>query len=93
VDGSTIRLNIPQLNEERRKDLVKIIKKKGEDAKVAIRNVRQKGVEEIRTLQKGGKITEDDNKRGAEKVQKLTDRYAKEVDVLLEHKEREIMEV
>lgn len=93
IDGSTIRLSIPPLNEERRRDLVKILKKKGEEAKVALRNVRHKGVEEIRALQKRGSITEDDNKRAADRVQKLTDRFSKEVDQLLEHKEREIMEV
>jgi len=93
IDGQTIRLVIPPLNEERRKDLVKIVRKKAEEGKVAIRNVRHKTVDEIKALQKEHKITEDDNKRATEHVQKLTDRYIKDVDALLASKEKEIMEV
>ena len=93
IDGTTIRLQIPQLNEERRKDLVKIVRKKAEEAKVAVRNVRHKGVDELKVLQKANTITEDENKRASERVQKLTDRYTKEIDTLVENKEREIMEV
>jgi len=93
VDGSNIRLNIPPLTEDRRKDLVKVIRKKAEDGKVAIRNVRHKGVDEIKALLKDGKITEDENKRAAERVQKATDKYIKDVDALVGTKEKEIMEV
>jgi len=93
IDGQTIRLSIPPLNEERRKDLVKIVHRKAEDGKVAIRNVRHKSVDEIKTLHKDHKITDDENKRAGEHVQKLTDRYIKDVDNLLASKEKEIMEV
>lgn len=93
VDGQNIRLSIPALTEERRKDLVKLIKKKGEEGKVAVRNVRHKVVDEIKHLLKDHKITEDENKRANEHVQKLTDKFIHEVDQLLAHKEKEIMEV
>ncbi len=88
-----MRLSIPPLNEERRKDLVKVIRKKAEDGKVAIRNIRHKSVDELKTLHKDVKITEDENKRAVERVQKLTDKYTKDVDALVVHKEKEIMEV
>lgn len=93
VDGAAIRLVIPPLNEERRKDLAKVVKKKAEDGKVAVRNVRHKAHDELRAQLKGGDITEDDNKRMQESLQKLTDRYVKEIDVLVAAKEKEIMEV
>lgn len=93
VDGQTIRLSIPPLTEERRKDLVKVVRKKAEDGKVAIRNIRHKATDEIKTLLKDHTITEDDNKRAGEHVQKLTDRYIKHIDDLVTHKEKEIMEV
>ena len=93
VDGQIVRLSIPPLNEERRKDLVKLIHKKAEDGKVAIRNVRHKSIDEIKGLHKDHKITEDEHKRGGEHVQKITDKYIKEVDALTQHKEKEIMEV
>jgi ribosome recycling factor len=93
VDGSQIRLNIPPLNEERRKDLAKIVRKKGEDGKVAIRNIRQKGNDEIKGLVKAGTATDDAAKRGNEHIQKMTDRYIKEVDTIVAAKEKEIMEV
>jgi len=93
IDGSNIRLLIPPLNEERRRDLVKVVHKKAEDGKVAIRNVRHKTVDEIKSLFKDHKITEDENKRGADRVQKMTDKYVKDVDALLHAKEKEIMEV
>jgi ribosome recycling factor len=72
---------------------VKVIRKKAEDGKVAIRNVRHKGVDEIKALLKDGKITEDENKRAGERVQKATDKYIKDVDTLVVAKEKEIMEV
>jgi ribosome recycling factor len=93
IDGSNIRLSIPPLTEDRRKDLVKVIRKKAEDGKVAVRNVRHKGVDEVKALLKDGKITEDDVKRAGERVQKLTDKYIKDVDGLVASKEKEIMEV
>ncbi len=93
VDGSNIRLQIPQPTEERRKDLVKVVKKKAEDGKVAVRNVRHKCVDEIKALLKDGKITEDDNKRAGERVQKITDKHVKDVDALVAVKEKEILEV
>jgi len=93
VDGSAIRLVIPPLSEERRKDLVKLIKKKAEDGRVAVRNVRHKSHDELRTQLKSHDITEDDSKRMQESLQRLTDRYVKEIDGLVAAKEKEIMEV
>jgi ribosome recycling factor len=93
IDGTAIRLIIPPLNEERRKDLAKVVKKKAEDGKVAVRNVRHKAHDEIKAQLKSSDITEDDNKRMQETLQKLTDRYVKEIDSLVVAKEKEIMEV
>lgn len=93
VDGSAIRLTIPPLTEERRRDLAKVVKKKGEDGKIAVRNVRHKAHDEIKGQLKSGDITEDDNKRMQDTLQKLTDRYVKEIDALIVAKEHEIMEV
>ncbi len=93
VDGQSIRLSIPPLNEERRKDLVKVIKKKAEDGKIAVRNVRHKAHDDLKTQQKNGEITEDDNKRSQDALQKLTDRFTKEIDTLVASKEKEVMEV
>ncbi len=93
IDGSNIRLSIPPLTEDRRKDLVKIIRKKAEDGKVAVRTIRHKSVDEVKALLKDGSITEDENKRAGERVQKLTDKYIKDVDGLVAAKEKEIMEV
>jgi ribosome recycling factor len=93
IDGSTIRLIIPPLNEERRKDLVKVIKKKAEDGKVAVRNVRHKQHDDLKTQLKEHKITEDDNKRLQDQLQKMTDKYVKEIDSLVAAKEKEILEV
>jgi ribosome recycling factor len=93
IDGTSIRLTIPPLNEERRKDLAKVVKKKAEDGKIAVRNVRHKAHDEIKNQLKGGEITEDDNKRMQENLQKLTDRYVKDIDALVASKEKEIMEV
>jgi ribosome recycling factor len=93
VDGNQVRLVIPPLNEERRKDLVKVVKKKGEDGKVAVRNVRHKAHDDLKTQLKDHSITEDDSKRLQDQLQKLTDRYVKEIDQLIAAKEKEIMEV
>jgi len=93
VDGQSIRLSVPPLNEERRKDLVKIIKKKAEDGKIAVRNVRHKAHDDLKTQLKNGEITEDANKRSQDTLQKLTDRFTKEIDALVASKEKEVMEV
>ena len=93
IDGSNIRLMIPPLTEDRRKDLVKVVRKKAEDGKVAIRNVRHKSVDDVKALLKDGKITEDENKRTAERIQKSTDKHIKDVEGLVAAKEKEIMEV
>jgi ribosome recycling factor len=93
VDGSAIRLSIPPLNEERRKELAKLVKKKAEDGRVAVRNVRHKAHDELKSQLKSHDITEDDNKRMQETLQRLTDKYVKEIDGLVGAKEKEIMEV
>jgi ribosome recycling factor len=91
-DGSIIRINIPPLTEERRADLAKSTKKFGEDAKVAIRNIRRDANDDIKKKEKG-EISEDESRRHQEDVQKMTDRYVAEVDKILVVKEKEIMEV
>lgn len=93
IDGNQIRLVIPPLNEERRKDLFKVVKKKGEDGKVAVRNVRHRLHDDLKSQLKEHKITEDDSKRMQDQLQKLTDKYVKEIDQLVASKEKEIMEV
>lgn len=92
-DGTVIRINIPQLTQERRTELVKVVKKKAEDARVSIRNLRRDANDELKLFEKEGEISEDDNRRGQEEVQKLTDKYVKEVDQVLDNKEQEILEV
>jgi len=92
-DGKTIRLNIPVLTEERRKQLVKVVKKRAEDSKVAVRNIRRDANEELKKLEKEKHISEDDVKKSQEEIQKITDSFIRKVDELLEHKEKEIMEV
>ena len=92
-DGKVIRLNFPPLSEERRKDLVKVIKKKGEENKVSLRNLRRETLELLKNMKKDGQITEDDLKLFEEQVQKITDKYAVEIDKTIEAKEKEIMEV
>lgn len=92
-DGSVIRLIFPELTEERRKDLVKDIKKKGEEAKVAIRNVRRDGNDAFKKLAKSADVSEDEIKDLEDKLQKLTDKYIKDVDKLMEDKSKEIMTV
>lgn len=92
-DGTAIRLAIPALTQERRQELVKTVNKKAEDAKVAIRNVRRDGNDEIKKLEKSKEVTEDESKRGQESIQKLVDKYIKLVDATKESKEKEVMEV
>ena len=92
-DGSLIRLSIPPLTTERRNELVKVAKKKAEEARVAIRNLRRDANEMVKKLEKDGSASEDQAKKGQEEVQKLTDKYVKEADEVLLAKEAEIMEV
>ena len=92
-DGSVIRLIIPELTEETRKNLVKTVKKLGEDAKVAIRSIRRDANEKIKALKKDGHISEDEVKKGEDAVQKKTDQYVKEIDSLIVAKEKEIMSI
>ena len=92
-DGKVIRINIPPLTEERRKEYVKIAKNVAEQCRVAIRNVRRDGNDELKNLQKKGELSEDQEKRGTEEIQKLTDHYIEEINKHLEAKEREIMEI
>lgn len=92
-DGKVIRLNFPELTEERRKELVKDIKKMAEDARVSIRSIRRDGMEEAKIKQKNGEITEDDKAREEDNVQKLTDKYIEIIDKALEKKEKEIMSI
>ncbi len=92
-DGTCIRLNFPPLTEERRKDIVKDIRKKGEDAKVAVRNQRRDALDKLKALKKNNAITEDDESNGEKKIQNLTDKFCKEIDELANAKEKEIMEI
>lgn len=92
-DGKIIRLAIPPLTAERRKDLVKQVKKIGEEAKIALRNVRREGNDALREREKAKQISEDDWRRSQEQMQKLTDRYISQVDDILSAKEHEILEV
>ena len=90
-DGNVIRLVFPELTEERRKDLAKDVKKKGEGAKVAIRNIRRDAIDSIKKMEKAGDISEDDLKQGEEKIQKITDKMIEKVDKAIETKTKEIM--
>ena len=92
-DGKLIRINIPALTEERRKQLVKVVKKEAEDAKVAVRNIRREINEDLKKLEKEEHISEDQIKKEHDEVQKVTDSFVKKIEELLEHKEKEIMEV
>lgn len=92
-DGEVIRLNVPALTEERRKELCKQAKKASEEFKVRIRNERRDANDKLKKLEKEGEITEDDLKKAQDSVQKMTDKYTKEIDTLLEAKEKDIMAV
>lgn len=92
-DGNMIRIAIPALTEERRKELVKVVKKYAEDAKVAVRNVRRDANDDLKKLEKNGDITEDELRASNEDVQKLTDEYVSKIDNVTKDKEKEIMEV
>lgn len=92
-DGKVIRLSFPELTEERRKELVKDIKKIAEESKVSIRAIRRDGIDEAKEMQKESVITEDELKRAEEQIQKLTDKKIAEIDVILDKKEKEIMSI
>ena len=92
-DGKMIRMSIPLLTEERRKQLVKIVKKKAEEAKVAVRNIRRDANEELKKLEKEKHLSEDEVKKSQDEIQKITDSYITRVDDVLANKEKEIMEV
>jgi ribosome recycling factor len=92
-DGTIIRVIFPQLSEERRREMVKLVKHKGEDARVAIRNVRRKANEELHRIQKDGEAGEDEVARAEKELQHVTDRYVGQVDELVKHKETELLEV
>ncbi len=92
-DGKIVRIPIPPLTEERRRDLVKVVKKMAEDARIAVRNVRREALERIKEREKKKEISEDEMKRSHDRVQKETDRYVKKIDDILKTKEQEILEV
>jgi ribosome recycling factor len=92
-DGKVIRLFIPQLTEERRKELVKMVGKRVEDGRVEVRNIRREGIEEMRSLEKSKQISEDNLKHGQNQIQKLTDDYISQIAEIAENKEAELMQV
>lgn len=92
-DGNVIRITIPELTEERRKEMVRLARKTAEEKRVAIRNLRREANDRVRAAQKDGELSEDEARRLEEKIQQITDRYVGEVDAMLENKEREILEV
>ncbi len=92
-DGIVVRLTIPALTEQRRKELSKMVEKKGEEAKIALRNIRRDANDEAKKLEKSKDFTEDDTKQALEECQKITDRFIKEVDVVILAKEKDIMAV
>ena len=92
-DGKVIRLAFPELNEERRKEIVKDIKKMAEEARVAIRSIRRDAIDDAKAMQKNSEITEDELKSAEDNIQKLTDKYVDEIDSILEKKEKEIMSI
>ena len=92
-DGKVIRLTFPELTEERRKELAKDVKKKGENTKVAVRNIRRDANETFKKMEKAGEMSEDDLKLGTEKIQKITDKMIEKIDAAVENKTKEIMTV
>ncbi|MGC2064529.1 MAG: ribosome recycling factor [Thermodesulfovibrionales bacterium] len=92
-DGKVIRINIPALTEERRKQLVKVVRKRAEEGKVAVRNIRRDANDDLKKLEKDKHLSEDDAKKEHDEIQKLTDAFIRKIDEVLEHKEKEIMEV
>ena len=92
-DGNGVRLTFPELNEDRRKQIVKEVKALGEDAKVAVRNVRRDGIDDAKKQEKAGEITEDELKGAEDKIQKITDKFTAKIDEMISAKEKEVMEV
>ena len=92
-DGAVIRLPIPTLTEERRRELVKMVHRLAEDGRVAVRNIRREGMKELKELVHAGEVGEDAERRAEEQMQKLTDEFVHQIDELLKHKEQEILEV
>jgi ribosome recycling factor len=92
-DGQVIRLAFPPLTEERRKEYVKLARQRAEEARTSVRNVRRHANEQLDRLEKDGEISQDEQRRAAQRVQQLTDRFVGEVDTLLQHKEQELLEV
>jgi ribosome recycling factor len=92
-DGKVIRINIPPLTEERRKELVKVVRNIAEKNRVSVRNIRRDANDELKNMQKSSEIGEDQSKRGQDEIQKLTDRYISEINSIVESKEKEIMEI
>ena len=92
-DGKVIRLTFPELNEERRKEIVKDIRKMAEEAKVAVRSIRREAIDEAKSMQKNSEMSEDELKVAEDDIQKLTDKYVEEVDKILEKKEKEVMSI
>lgn len=92
-DGKVIRVAIPTLTEERRKEIVKVVHKRGEEAKISLRSIRRDGNEEMKKIEKEEHLSEDETKRAVEEIQKLTDSYIHKIDETVAHKEKEVMEV
>lgn len=92
-DGKVVRLQIPQVTEERRKELTKVVKKMGEETKVAVRNLRRDANDKVKKMEKAGEFTEDDVKSTLDDIQKITDKAIKDIDGIVEAKEKEILEV
>ncbi len=92
-DGKIIRLQIPQLTEERRKELTKIVKKNGENAKVSIRNLRRDGIDSIKKMEKNKELDEDQRRSAEDKMQKITDKFIEEIDTITKDKEDELLEI
>lgn len=92
-DGKVVRLQIPQVTEERRKELTKVVKKMGEDSKVAVRNLRRDSNDKVKKMEKAGDFTEDDVKQTLDEIQKIVDQAVKEIDDIVAAKEKEILEV
>lgn len=92
-DGKVIRLNFPELNEERRKEIVKEVRKLSEEAKVSVRAIRRDGMDEAKTMQKESLMTEDELRNSENEIQKVTDKYIAEIDKLTEEKEKEVMSI
>lgn len=92
-DGTTIRINIPPLTDDRRKEMLKQCKAIGEEGKVAVRNIRRDGVDSIKKLEKAGDVSEDEMKDGLDSMQKATDKYIKEIDGVVADKEKEVSKV